>query len=423
MLGNLLGRLRKKKSLVNGVLFSIFSFFNQGIGFLLLIILAKFIVPDKYGQLSLFNTLATFLGYFIALSTQGYISVAYFQKDRKNFKNDFSSILFITFSMSILFLGLFVAFKNRLIEWLNLPFSFIALAIPIALLTIIFRMLLDYYRVKEEVKVYGVFSCGYALVNFVVSLLLVITFSYGWQGRVYSHFWCILLFGIIGIVIFFKEKLIVWDVNWSTIKPILLWGIPLIPHLCSNWLRQGADRIIVNNYHSLNDVGIFSFALNLLSMVVIIGSAFNSSNSVTIYQILSSSQENKEKRFLLRKQTRDLFLVYLCATLLIVIGATIFVPILLPKYASSVHYFWILSIAGYFQCLYFLFCNYLFYYNRTKDLMMITFLCSAFHFVMSLLITRYSLYYTCCVYVLSYLLILILVMKKARKIIKTELPI
>ena len=50
------------KTVRNGGLFAIFSFFNRGISFVLLTILARYISPADYGELSLFNTLITLLG-------------------------------------------------------------------------------------------------------------------------------------------------------------------------------------------------------------------------------------------------------------------------------------------------------------------------------------------------------------------------
>ena len=60
-----INNLIHSKTVRNGGLFSAFSFFNKGIGFVLLILLAKYIQPSEYGELSLFNTLVSLLGYFV----------------------------------------------------------------------------------------------------------------------------------------------------------------------------------------------------------------------------------------------------------------------------------------------------------------------------------------------------------------------
>lgn len=50
-----------------------------------------------------------------------------------------------------------------------------------------------------------------------------------------------------------------------------MWGIPLIPHLATSWIKQGGDRYIINYYYTLAEVGIFSFALNLSNIIDMIG--------------------------------------------------------------------------------------------------------------------------------------------------------
>ena len=70
-----LNRLLGNKLLLKGALFSLFSFFNQGASFLLLIILANYIAPSDYGTLSLFNTIISFLGFLVSLSTHGYSEI------------------------------------------------------------------------------------------------------------------------------------------------------------------------------------------------------------------------------------------------------------------------------------------------------------------------------------------------------------
>ena len=95
--------LRNNKILLKGGLFSLFSFFNQGVGFLLLIILAKYIVPAEYGTLSLFNTIVTFLGFLVSLSTNGYVSVSFFRKSRDEFRQSLSIVFLITFAVASFF--------------------------------------------------------------------------------------------------------------------------------------------------------------------------------------------------------------------------------------------------------------------------------------------------------------------------------
>ena len=100
------------KLLLKGALFSFFSFFNQGASFLLLIILANYIAPSDYGTLSLFNTIISFLGFVVSLSTHGYITISFFKKDEKKFKQDYTLIFLITFAVATFFAFLLLFFTS-----------------------------------------------------------------------------------------------------------------------------------------------------------------------------------------------------------------------------------------------------------------------------------------------------------------------
>lgn len=414
-ISDIIHRIKKNKTLINGGFFSIFSFINRGMSFLLLILLANYIAPAEYGQLSLFNTFVTFVMYFIALSTQGFLSISYFQRAKEDFNKDVSTISAITIICTSILCVILLFANKPIAELINIPANFLWIALAICFFTIFWEMFTDYLRVQEKVGKYGIFSCSFAAMNFILSLFLVINRDLNWAGRVYAQLGCCILFGVFSVFYFARRRILSLDLSKDRFKYIILWGLPLIPHLAANWLKQGADRIIINGCHTIDDVGIFSFALNLTSVIIMLGTAFNASNSVTIFQILSSSSNDKYRE--LQKQTRNILIIYVIGIALIILGTVIFVPILLPKYVSAIPYFLILSIYGFLQCIYFLFCNYLFYYNKNKQIMMVTFSTAALHLGLSLALTRYSLFFTSCIYVVSQLVVVVLIKRKSNDLL------
>lgn len=413
-----LSKLKKNRTLIHGGLFSLFSFFNRGIAFLLLILLAKYILPEEYGELSLFNTLVMFLGYFVGLSTAGYLSISFFQGNKEEFRNDFSAICLITVLVTIAVGLVFLLFHNYLSVWLNIESPFLFIALVIAFCTVFVQLNLDYLRVQEDVSLFGVLSCTFAVCNLIFSLYMVIACNLSWKGRIYAQVICNILYFIIAGIWFYRDGLFCFFKDYARYKTIIYWSVPLIPHLATNWIRQGCDRYIIENSHSIADVGLFSFALNLTNIIIMVGSAFNSTNSVSLYKTLSSSLNSDEKKAKLLHQEHIILYVYIVSSLIITILGIILVPIILPKYTESIIYFTILSISGFLQCIYFLYCNYLFYFKRTKVLMHITFGTSILHLCLSLIFTRYSLILTCIVYVISLLVMVMMVKNKVRKLIK-----
>lgn len=410
--------LLHNKTVKNGGLFAIFSFFNRGISFILLTILARYISPSDYGELSLFNTLVTLLGFIVGLSTAGYLGVSYFKESKEKFKEDFTAICLITFIATFIILLFFIISSHWLTGLLKISVKFIFLGLLISFAHVFVGLNLDYYRVQEKLSWYGILSCSFALLNFILALYLVVGKDLNWHGQVYALSACNALYALIAMLFFLKNDLIRLSRIWSTYKRIIIWGLPIIPHLASGWVKDGLDRYIIEGTHTMADVGLFSFAMTLAGIIIMIGSAFNQTNSVNLYQILSSDDTNERKLKQLYRREKYFSLLYLVLVIAIMIGGATFIPIIMPKYISCVPYFLILSVYGFFQCVYFLYCNYLFYFICTKKLMYITFGSSIIHFMLSLWLTRYSLFFTCLIYVFSIMIVVFLVYKQSRRLLK-----
>lgn len=413
-----ISRFRSNKTLINGTLFSAFSFINRGISFVLLIILARYIMPAEYGQLSLFTTIVQFLAYFIALSCQGYFPISFFQRKGEYFRQDTTSIILILTVCTTVLSVLMLLFQNVLAAFAGIPRLFLWFAIIISFSQVLYYLFTDYLRIQEKVLRYGLFSCGFAVISFALSVYLVVYKEQDWYGRVYAFLICAVVTGLIGIFFLFKKRLLTRSVTWEGTKMILLWGVPLIPHEATTWIKQGCDRFIINSTHTIEDVGLFSFALTLTSIIVMIGSAFNATNSVSVYQILSSDNSSAQKKILLKRQARNIGAIYTVCYILVLLFGTLIVPIALPKYTASIPFFWITSISGFLECLYFLFVNVLFYYHKNHRIMEITFVTAIFHLLLSFILTRFSLYLTAGIYVVSQLVVLLLIIWQSLKVVK-----
>ena len=417
----ILSRLGNIKQIRDGGLFSLYSFFNKGISFILLILLAEYISPEQYGQLSIFNTFTMFFGYFVGLSTAGYLSVSYFKQNRDEFSKDFSIIIAITTIGTLVITVLITLLYSIAGDALGMPVYFLYIGLLISFTSTLVNINLDYLRIQQKVGLYGLFSCSFAILNFVLSIYLVKNTNLNWHGRVYAQLLCDLFYCAIVLYIFLKEKLLRFKFDKNRFKKIILWGLPLIPHLASSWMKQGVDRFIIDANHTMVDVGMFSFALNLSSIILIVGTAFNQVNSVDLYQVLSSNLDVKTKISKLLHKERVFLFLYVIITVIIIVICLIFIPVFLPNYSGAMYYFTILALYALFQCIYLIYCNYLFYYNKTKNLMYITFGSSLVHLILSIILTKLSLYYTCAIYVVIQLIITALIFRQSRIILKNHI--
>ena len=413
--------LYKNRSIINGSLFSIFSFINRGIGFVLLLILAKYIQPKEYGYLGLFGTVTMVLGYFTAMSTEGYMSVSFFKDGESGLRNTLSSLCLLSVSTTFVWIVVLLSAGSLVADLLSLPIEILYLAVLVSFFTLYVNVNLDYFRIREKVKIYGIISCSNAVLNFIVSIVFVNILLLGWGGRVYAQFICFAIFGMLSIYYFLRKNYIALP-SINHVKRMLLWGLPLIPHQITSFFRGGCDTYIVKYFYSIEDVGLFGFANTLASVIFMLGIGFNQSNSVDIYKTLGDiSITKEEKLYRLKKQRMIYWCLYLGFSVIYTFLAFVFVPILLPKYVDSLNYLPFLSLYYFLICVYLIYTNYLFFYNKTKNIMYITFGSALLHLLLSLLLTRYSLYFTCCIYVLTQLIVAIAIRYEALSCLKLRI--
>lgn len=122
---------------------------------MLLLILANYILPKDYGYLSLFVTVSMVVGFFIALSTDGYLSVAFFKEGNDGVRQSVSSVFAISLVTSLLLFCVVFLFGTELSVVLELPLNVLYLVVCISFFTVFSNMILDYFRLREQVLLYG----------------------------------------------------------------------------------------------------------------------------------------------------------------------------------------------------------------------------------------------------------------------------
>lgn len=413
----LINKILKNSLLKNGALFAFFSFLNSGINFLLLLVLANFISPTEYGELNLFNTFVTLLAIFISLNATGIIAVDFFSSDKKHLCRMLNTVLClstISFGFFSILLSLFSSFFETTIG-LSIEYQWMGLLVCYAQVFSVIN--LDIWRLEEKPISYGLYSMATIIANFALTLVLVICFKQGWLGRLYAQVSVSAIFFFISIY-FLRHRgyLVKIFPTKKSIKAALNFGVPLIPHNASIWVRQGLDRYIINYFYLATQVGLYSFAYNFANIIQIIGLAFNATNSVYIYKNLAKNDESVKP--VLLHQTKMMIIFFIVITVLVCIGTIIFIPICVPEYVEAIPYLIPLCVSALFQCIYYLFVNYIFYYKKTKQLMYITFSLSLLHLILSIILTKYSVMYTAYVTMFVNFAVLLSVFFYSRRIYK-----
>ncbi len=388
-----ISQITHSKNFKHGMLYTVFSFVNSGISFILLLILARYLTPSDYGYLNLFTTFVTLLNIIISLCTVSYVGVSFFQKGNDDLRKIILVALMTTTGMLMLLSLIMIIAPGFVERSVGVPIEYLWLGLMICYFQVFNNLNLDIWRLEEKPVSYGMYGVSFAVCNFGLTFWLIVGLHYGWQGRVYAWSLLAIIYFIVSIVFLIKRRYLVFSLpSKSLFKETYLYALPLIPHTASFWLKSGLDRYIINYFHDQSVVGYFSFAANLAAIITIIGTAFNATNSVYIYKKLAEGYE--KVKGVLSKQTKIMTVLFLGISILVMLFAWGLISLFLPKYHDSIPYILPLCLGGLFQCIYLLWVNYLFFYKKTKQLMHITLSTALLQVLLSLWLTRYSAIYT-----------------------------
>ncbi len=160
--------------------------------------------------------------------------------------------------------------------------------------------------------------------------------------------------------------------QWPVIKHALSVGVPTIPHYYTNYLLEGSGRMVMDQYGvSQGKIGQVSISQQIGGIFQAGMSGFNS--AIAPYQMEALREKNSHRINLLA--TVFTIGVFVVAFILSIWSKELFRLLLSNESLQSAYPYFILYIMALcYRPLYTNVSNYYFYYERTKQLLLITFM-------------------------------------------------
>ena len=230
------------------------------IGFFLLPLFTRYLSPTEYGIMNYTDSITIFLFAFTVLSLNTYLLRYIFdyekEEDRKKIIGNV--FLFITIINFIMF-GVELVLFPKIILAFNIkvkfhPYFFLALINNF--LDIFSVVPLIIYRYNRKAINFVVVNTTKSFIQVIFSLILVLHFNMGVLGRYYGSLIANIIFFVIYIIIIYRNAIL--NLNLPQIKKGLMFSLPLVPSTFLDVIINAADRIILERYVPLADLGIYS---------------------------------------------------------------------------------------------------------------------------------------------------------------------
>lgn len=367
----------------NTLVYTIASGLNAGIPFLMLPIITTYLSPVEYGIVATFMVFNSIFVLVIGVEQQSFISVNYFSKSVDAIKKYVTNVLFASslLFLSLLFLVLFIGTKFDVLYEIRI--EWILFSIAVAFTQFISQIHLTLMQLKGKAMQYGFYQVGNSLVNYAVSILLIVNLDMGATGRMWGIIGAALLFGLFSFSYFIKSKYLNVRIDWKIVKMSMLYSLPLVPHGFAGWINTAADRLIINNSVGIAENGIYSIGFQVAMMISLVASSFNKAFIPHVYKTLSGNDLGGKKQLV--RYTYFYFAVLIgLAAALAIFSMPIIKLLADEKYYGAEKYIYWIIIGFTADGLYYGVVNYIYYSKRTFLLSVITFSTCIVHFVLSM---------------------------------------
>ena len=329
----------EKNNLIKKFLsFSIGGYINLIIGFFIIPITTRMLSPEQYGVYSLLNVISQILVILCSLSMeQSFVRFFYEEEEEKRGKLLYTT-LFPFFILGVIFfififlfrekISIFIVGKNENIIWIYLIFSVFFRTLNIFSFLVI--------RMKQRGNLYSLITVLLKVFEFIFILCLYPYFGNNYKTLIFAMLFSNIITGIISIL----AELKIWNLKnlknkcKTTQKELIYFSVPLVLTMGLNWLFGSLDKITIKMFKDLGEVGIYSGAFKIVSLLTIIQSGFTTFWTPTALEHYSKNSEDTQ---FYKKANDYLSLIFFLLGISILISRNIAGILLGKKFYESIY--------------------------------------------------------------------------------------
>jgi O-antigen/teichoic acid export membrane protein len=339
-----------------------------------------------------------------------------FKSDKIYLSRILGNSIFFILLFSFFFFFLSFIFQDLLFFVTSFHFYiFILIGIDVIFMTLS-KLLLSLWRIKGYANKYGFFSILKLIINISITFFLITYLNLSWLGRILAILITNVLFGSFSLLFFIITKNISFKFDFSILKKIFFFGLPLIPHTLSSAFISSSNRFFLLQFVGPEGTGLFSFAHQIGSVISLITLSINLAFVPWLFESLKAADSNKKIRIVIFSYFIIGGIIFI-SLLLGLLGPFIFSMITNPIYQSS--YFLVLLICFSYSLhgIYLIFVNYIFFAAKTFKLALISVLSALVSLLANyFFIKTYGVYGAAYSSILSYSIMVVLTFAVSNKV-------
>lgn len=352
---------------------------TRAISFLLLPIVSKYLFPEELGIAANFDVMQAILSLLAGMATVNALAYYFYKSSKEKMASMVSNLVWIIIASNILF-SIIILFACNIIE------NYLHIGMMLQLLTVVSCVALLVsdidkliFRLEDKPFKFAALQLGQSILYIGLQLFMVVHLEMQALGRIYSLVFSLLAFSLIHVFILVRKGYLKLNFDKETTKELLHFGIPLLPHSLSFWLKSGMDKILLTAYCGLAVNGLYSMAMSFGALYTMCEVSFTKAYSPYLQKRISlftTENEKEEKSKLVRQAYGFAGIFILLYLILVALCWLVINYVINERYIPCFEFIpWIL-LAATIKVFYSLTIEYIYTAKKTVGLGTITFTCS-----------------------------------------------
>ena len=345
-------------------IYTISSYINKAIPFLMLPILTNYLSTDEYGEVSMFLALMNLLIAVFGLSIEGALMRKFYDKG-DSFPTVLFNYLFLLLSSFSVCSVLFVIFSSKITTYSGVSVQYLAAAVLGSFFSVICYCVNSLHQAEGKATAYAIFTNGWSFLNALLSIILVVFFSLGVVGRVYGIAISTILMGVVGILLLCKNGIIPSIDKKLILEELKVFGLPMLPMNLRGIILGFTDKLFIANIIGLSAAGVYTVGTQLAMIIDIFVRSIALAYTPWVYAKLQDASSESLKKIV--RLTYTLILIIIIVSFSWIIIARLASPLLVSSdYEDSFVYLnWLIACNGILG-VQLLLVNFIYYSKKTK---------------------------------------------------------
>lgn len=314
------------------LLYTISSLTSRALGLFLLPFYTRVFSPADYGILSIMTISMTFIVLLISLQLDQSVARYYIAARSLLYKQAVATsglvYYLVVFFMASIFGSIFAKPLSYLLLGQQIQMIVIVAAIYLFLSTILIYNT-NLLKWRFEARKMAILSMGNVFLTIGLIVIFVGVFKIGvlgvFVGQSLSAF--ILIFISFWLV---RSSYNFYTISFRVLSRMIQFGLPLVPAALAIYLMQYSDQLIIRKLLNLHELGLYSLAIRIASVVLLFHTGFQMAWGPHVYR-----NYNKPDA---KVKIQKVFCYLISASLVVLLGLTVFSPELLRVFATPPFY-------------------------------------------------------------------------------------